>query len=117
MLRRLVGVYTPTRPLSRPITEDRRTYHPERANRPALRMSGLPAQVKVGSRPRRSPQASSRAMTFPSNVIAFQNPEVVVTCVRRKTRREVLFAKGGAGGGKKIRRPKWTWRSRISCKR
>lgn len=45
--------------------------------------------------------------------LAYGSPETVAICVRRKQRREVMFAKrrrGGRGGSKR-----WTWRSDIKC--
>lgn len=96
--------------------EDRRLHHPERFDRPALNFRGHPAPVIVGrSRPRPAKRFSS-AMTWPSHVIAFRDPQSVLTCVRRSSRREVLFASRKTGAGAKSRR-RFSWRSKLSCKR
>lgn len=44
--------------------------------------------------------------------VAFATPDTVGICVRRKERREVLFAKRRFGGSGRRRR---TWRSDIKC--
>lgn len=49
------------------------------------------------------------------NSLKFERPNSVPVCVRRKVRREVLFASKFAGVGK-VRRAKWTTESHISCK-
>lgn len=92
-------------------SDDLRTWHPERSDRPALKFSGLPAAVVIGRRPR----SVGRKAAWPSHAVVFKNPDRVLTCVRRARRREVIFASGR--GGKKTRRPKYTWRSKIHCKR
>lgn len=50
-----------------------------------------------------------------SNGLKFERPNSVPVCVRRKVRREVLFASKFAGVGK-VRRAKWSAESHISCK-
>lgn len=47
--------------------------------------------------------------------IAFANPERVVTCIKRKTRRQVMFAMRKTGKGAQRRRRHRNWRSNISC--
>lgn len=49
------------------------------------------------------------------NTLKFKRPNSVPVCVRRKVRREVLFASKFAGVGK-VRRAKWTAESHIFCK-
>ena len=49
------------------------------------------------------------------NALKFERPNSVPVCVRRKVRREVLFASKFAGVGK-VKRAKWTAESHISCK-
>lgn len=47
--------------------------------------------------------------------VRFAVPEDVLVCVRRKTRREVIFARTGGGGGmRRGRRGRW---SDVSCRR
>ena len=62
-----------------------------------------------------SGQALAKAPVKPTVNLAklyYTRPDVMV-CVRRKQRREVLFATGKAGGGHK--RPKYTETSKIIC--
>lgn len=99
---------TPARFSPHPV-EDLRTWHPERFNRPALKFSGNPASVVIGRT-----RSVGRKTGWPSHAVRFQDPNQVLTCVRRKTRREVLLALGR--GGKNHARPKFSWRSKIHCK-
>lgn len=46
--------------------------------------------------------------------LSFSVPKHVSLCVRRKQRREVMFATGRSGGGPR-RRPKFNHWSRVSC--
>lgn len=83
--------------------EDLREYHPEGINRAARAISRSSAREKIG---KESP--------FTRQVKAFVEPDRVALCVRRKRRREVLFAKRktrkGSGGAKRL-----NWRSFIHC--
>lgn len=84
--------------------EDRRQFHPSRSLRPAGAMSraarSLVEPAAVGSR---------------TPGLKFADPEKVSRCVRRKDRREVLFAKRltrkGAGASHRRR----NWFSAIGC--
>jgi len=106
----------PLAPSYDPLTEieDRRTYHPLGSDRPAL-YSVAPLRVKDRQPSRRQRQAGFRPNSQTKGVIAFAEPDQVVLCVRRKERREVLFAKKktrrGPGGP---RRRNWT--TFISCR-
>ena len=84
--------------------EDLRRWHPMRDVRPAIRTTGRVATLAVRPTATFNPMGGLRSFTVPANV---------VTCVRRKMRREVLFAMGKSGGGK--RRPSRTWRSNVKC--
>lgn len=111
--RRLLAPLAPSYdPLSE--IEDRRTYHPLGSDRPAL-YSVAPLQVKDRQPSPRQRQAGFRPNSQTKGVIAFAQPDQVVLCVRRKERREVLFAKKktrrGPGGP---RRRNWT--TFISCR-
>lgn len=66
----------------KPSTGDRRLYHPQGMNRPAVTVYGSPA-VLVGSR------AKGQFSQIPK----------ALPCVERVRRREVLFAKGKGGKG------------------
>ena len=88
--------------------EDRRTWHPgsvPTAWEPAKVIGGRPARLRASRRP---------SLLSPSPVVAFDVPERVAVCVRRKTRKEVIHAKGVAGG--RVRRPSRSIYSSISCK-
>lgn len=105
---------TPSRSYLQEI-EDRREFHPERADRPALSLFGRPHRLtehKVVHR-RARPVLLKRS-SMPPQPIGFVNPQQVVVCVRRKQRKEVLFALGKTGRGAR-RKPRRTWRSEISC--
>lgn len=89
--------------------EDRRDFHPERDFRPALSLSRLarrlvPVRSKVY---KRSEALTSRMM--------FAVPKKVAKCVRRKERREVMFAskKSGKGARQRVRRRDY-W-SDVKC--
>lgn len=49
--------------------------------------------------------------------LRFKQPKDVFVCIRRKKRREVLFATRKSGFGRKVSRPRYTEQSEISCKR
>lgn len=105
--------------------EDRRTFHPDGKNRPALTKTGRPATVIAANRPR--PKAKSKAQvnrfgptvhSQTKGVITFEAPKETVVCIRRHRRKEVLFAKKRTGkGGRRNRNPVRTWLSKISCRR
>lgn len=93
--------------------EDRRRYHPLRADRPTFTVAGRKTSRLGLSAPRTRPGRAERAWL--ANKLKFHNPKKVVTCVRRKSRKEVLFAKGVGGRKGKKRPPKRNWRSEIKC--
>lgn len=100
--------------------EDRRGWHPLSAWgdspldwRPASYLpSLLPARFVIGGRKASRP---GRPFALPklSPVVAFDQPRRVLVCVRRKARREVLFARGTFGRGGQGRRSAY---SGISCR-
>lgn len=95
---------SPLGPLSE--VEDRRTFHPLDDFRPAMEIGGTrtgPRQVKKSFKPQ-----------LPFG-LQFAVPEKTVVCVRRKTRREVIFAKRKQGGGRGRKRPTKNWFSKIGC--
>lgn len=61
-----------------------------------------------------SPRSASRLIVKGIGV-QFADPRRVVTCVRRKIRREVLFALGVGGQGGRKNKPRKTAGSEISC--
>lgn len=84
--------------------EDTRQWHPLGPDRPARDLSGRPRGVQV------NPLKLAHALSFHQ-----ADPlSRVVTCVRRKARREIMHAlkltRKGAGGAKRR-----NWRSDIKC--
>lgn len=111
--RRSLPRLTPYRLVSpAPLTlyQDLRTYHPEGPFRP-LFSSPRPAARIVGKALKSS---RTRWGEGPHPGLTFAAPNKVLLCVRRKRRKEVMFAKNKAGkrGQRKPRRNYW---SSISC--
>lgn len=84
--------------------EDLRTFHPEPVYRDPLSTSGLPATTK---------QTPPRKRTLMTQT-TFDAPREVAICVRRKQRREVIFAKRKTGKGARARRHRNFW-SNVKC--
>lgn len=80
----------------------------------AINVDGTPSRYKAdrGTRPFRD---VSRAVSFGRGVVAFANDPLnpVIHCIRRKTRRQVLFAlrpkRRGRGAGRR------KWHSKYGC--
>lgn len=85
--------------------EDLTRFHPDGLDRGRRLVTSAPVSHVV------APTPKSRPVPFG---ISFANPDKVITCVRRKRRREVLFARGGAGS-RKMRRPRFNSRSDVRC--
>lgn len=94
-------------PLTLPLIEDRRTFHPDRV-RPAARFTtGGPSRLGLSERKNtRGRFKGFKANSQTKAPIAFDVPASVAVCVRRKTRKQVLFAqrKTGRAGTKRLRR-------------
>ena len=92
--------------------EDRRTFHPELYKRPAR--SFFNSTHTIVARPL-TQRMLKKGKNYISPGLAFQAPENVLVCHRRKTRTEVLHAlgKGGRTGQKTPRRNHY---SNVSCK-
>nr|QJB19853.1 MAG: hypothetical protein [Microvirus sp.] len=104
--RRLTALNFTTRPLTFLQTiEDRRDFHPEQAARPARSFSRSVHSLAV---PRQ------RGGRLPIGV-TFENPTKVLVCVRRKSRREVLFALGQTGKGSALGKRRRNHYSEIQC--
>lgn len=93
------------------LIEDRRTYSPGLS--PLARGVNM---LTVGARPRltlkQNPRYNQPSQT--KAIVAFAEPDKIPLCIRRKERREVLHAKGVAGG--KVRRPgRRTQWSDVKC--
>jgi len=96
--------------------EDRRTWYPSPYPTdwmPARRLGGLPARLEYS--PPRKNRSTARPGAFPGPSIRFQSPREVVVCAKRKTRREVLAARGRFG--RKTRPPRRSIYSSIHCTR
>lgn len=88
---------------------DRRSFYPD-PYRPAD-YSGLRLNRSLVAKPRRG----SRSLLSPDRLF-FRVPHMVHLCVRRKVRKEVLFARGRVGRGGSSSRPKHrNEHSEVSC--
>lgn len=100
--------------------EDGRLWHPD-PDRGALTIGGRFAQVVVHKRPiiaRSKPIWSYKGLPVGVQVpfgVQFESPFKVITCLRRKVRRNVIFAMNKGGKGVKKRQPRRNWRSNVSC--
>lgn len=114
----------PLHPVSVPTAlnevEDGRLWHPD-PEQGALTIGGRFARVVVHKRPI---VARSNTLWSPAGLpvglqapvgLRFESPFKVVTCLRRKVRREIMFATGRGGKGVRKRRPRRSWRSNVSC--
>lgn len=106
--------------------EDRRTWHPEGAQRPARSFNQSRHRLKdLLRRSRYKPTQYTRRASplknqnyLPPTTIAFQAPQKVLVCVRRKIRKEILHAFKKTGkSGRKQKKPRFGFYSRISCRR
>nr|QJB20640.1 MAG: hypothetical protein [Microvirus sp.] len=97
--------------------EDRRQFHPDGSFRlPAARFRSSTQLVPKGvahGRPVSKGQVRPVLYHAPPQSVGFSRPSDVAICVRRKTRRQVLFAAGV--GGKRVRKGKRTYKSRFYC--
>lgn len=107
----------PTPPRS--AIEDRRQFHPVHPAPPRSFPNRTEYRIAAAtSASQRQPGtgARGRPSLFLSPHVAFRAPGRVLICIRRKVRREVLHAKGVAGG-RVSRRRRRNENSNISCKR
>ena len=110
--------------------EDRRTFNPD-PYRPAAALRSPRHRLLVGSlinamgakRPRQAPRSGLRLApgfgvpAVPAHV-RFRGANSVLVCVRRRRRREALFARSRIGRrGMRLRRPRWSAYSSVSCRR
>lgn len=99
-----------------PDVQDLRRYNPDPYPHP-LTIGSRPSSVRVSrvvlsSKPRRFNYSLFSKL---SPRISFKAPTQVIACVRRKVRKEVIFAKGVAGS--RVAKPKLNSLSKISCRR
>lgn len=93
---------------------DARLWHPDPPGRRSLSTRSAPTTFELVDR-QPSPRQVARGLRVFSQtkaVLAFEQPDQAIHCVRRKTRREVLFAKRGLNGRAKRRRH---WHSNVRC--
>lgn len=125
--------------LSRPLLDpvhDLRVYHPYRQLMDPVEVRSRPGRLgtafsswETRSVPARVDMIEGgRAVSFRTNrfgdvvrvvnrqraIPVFQEPKRVPICVKRSSRKEVLFAKGKVGRGYK--KPRWNERSYMRCK-
>lgn len=94
-----------------PTISDSRVFLPHRSPESSFFISGIPARVGMS-------QVSSGLPWMSSLRTYFFNPRQVIVCIRRQTRRRVLFAlqKIKKGSHSSFARPRWTAQSRIICR-
>lgn len=83
---------------------DRRLFHPDGIFRSAVNFKNAPHSLSVSN-------PFSRRL---SPAVKFSNPHKVLVCVRRKIRKQILFAKGGAGS-RRMRKPVYNYYSSVRC--
>lgn len=102
-------------------TEDRRQWDP--TDRGPLDTQGLPARSHISNRvsAKRPAAAGNRKSPrlYQARVFrdghAFNAPRFVIICIRRKSRRQVIFAKKLHGKGGASRRHKYNQWSKFRC--
>lgn len=90
--------------------EDRRSFHPHGKNAWPQLISGRDAVIAANAH-------NTKPMSHPTYSpihVAFEQPQEVITCVRRNSRKEVLHAKGIAGK-KGLRKPRRNPFSSVKC--
>lgn len=92
--------------------EDRRLYHPEGLQRPALATWRPATRLVIKAQPKQAKRFRS-----PPIGVSFAVPAKVAICVRRQRRKEVLHAKRVAGSSGGFRKRRRSFYSSISCKR
>lgn len=86
--------------------EDRRTWHPQADKRPARSITRSQHKLVIPK--------SSGSRPLPKRV-QFDAPKQVLICIRRKRRKEVLFAKKKTGKGSRARRHRHNYFSEVIC--
>lgn len=89
--------------------QDLRAFDPEPELSPARDILGRIASV-TGTTPKKQTRGRSR-VPFQ---LAFKAPKQTLVCIRRKTRKQVLFAKRKTGKGGQ-RRARWSKWSSVKC--
>lgn len=86
--------------------EDRRTFHPAGRSRPATSSRRHLVKIKP-----------TKLTAFAQTAIhTFAHPKFVMTCIRRKMRKEILHALGKSGKGSRYnKKPKYNQHSKVRC--
>lgn len=100
---------------TRPLVSDRRLYHPDKPFEAPYSVRRKYRRIVEDVRPKLARKSSGNAGVRRS-VLRFSVPRKVEMCVRRKRRREVLFALGRTGRGARRRHRRRNYYSSISCK-
>lgn len=79
------------------VYEDRRSFHPQGKSAPARSFSSTRHRLKVAQTYIPGPTYTQSLFSTLPVAIGFQQPKDVLVCVRRKERREVMFALKKAG--------------------
>lgn len=95
------------RPVDLREIEDRRTYSPQPFRAAKVFSGAVHQPVVVKKTTKFKPQ-------LPFG-LTFNAPKDTLICVRRKIRKEVLFAKNKTGAGKRRRKPHKNFYSKIGC--
>lgn len=99
------------------LVEDRRTWNPSGKARSARGFKKshhtLIVDPNVNTNENRSFKPDLYSVPA---LLAFEDSKSTLVCVRRKIRKEVMFAKKKAGK-KGQRRPRWNYYSKIKCRR
>ena len=103
-----IAAFSPTKILTNTLRdiEDRRTFHPEGQKRPARSLNRSQHRLVLPDK-KTSPSLPHR--------VQFDAPKKVLICIRRKQRKEVLFAKRKTGKGARARRHRRSYFSEITC--
>jgi len=95
---------------------DRRLWHPAPAVDPIRTLTSRAARLRL-STPSPAVVRRFRARSDPLLGISFRDPSRVLVCIRRKARRESIFASGQAGRPGRRTKPRRNPNSGISCRR
>lgn len=97
--------------------EDRRTYHPDNISRFPRKVYGQSSKIITRPIQYAPPSTVGKVARTPKKTftLGFGTQKEVATCVRRKTRKEVIHALRHAGKGSQ-RAPRYNWRSKVRCK-
>lgn len=101
-------------PLSQNLSliQDLRTFDFEPATRPVLSLGGRVASYTAAN-PVKGPTRRTRSLL--PGAVAFKAPSQVLVCVRRKKRKEVLFAKKKTGRGARSKFRRRNYFSNVRC--